>query len=170
MLFRWSSMSCCSLHPCHLSMVLPAEVSRQPWSPAGYCEAVPEGLVKRDGWPSSPRAFPRRGRLPQLLTTCASTPLSGLHKLRCKTLDKTDFWGWHQEYVSITGTHVCRHWSPQHVGSCVYCTQALAFVDGPFTVISLQRLWQFSKENTNVSGLKSSLFMPTWIASTDSPI
>lgn len=90
MLFRLYSMSRCRLHPCHLPMVLPAEVNRQRRSPAGYCEAVPEGLVKRDGWPSSPRAFPRPGRLLQLLTTCASTPLSGLHKLRCKTLDETN--------------------------------------------------------------------------------
>lgn len=35
--------------------------------------------------------------------------------------------------------HVRRGCSPQHVGSGVYCNQALALVDGPFTVISLQR-------------------------------
>lgn len=145
-------MSCCSLHPCHFSVLLPAEVSRQRRSPAGCCEAVPEGLVKRDGWPSSPRAFPRPCRLQQLLTACASTPRSGLHKLRCKTLDETNLWGWNQEYVSLTGMHVCRGWSPQHVGSGVHCNLRCR---GPFTVISLERTPLTLTEHTNVSGLKS---------------
>lgn len=141
-------MSYCSLYVCHLSVFIPAEVSRQLQSPAECCEAVPEGLVKQDGWPSSPHDFPRWGRLLQLLIECGSTPLSGLCKRRFETLDETDFWGWNQEY-STAGVHECGLWFPQHIRNYVYCTLArhsLSFMGLSLSSVCREHswLWQFS--------------------------
>lgn len=164
--FYAASTSYCSLYVCHLSVLLPAEVSRQQQSPAGCCEAVPEGLVKQDGWPSSPHAFPRSGRLLLLLTECGSTPLSGLCKRRFETLDETQIF--EDGIRNIAQLEYMRAGFGSHN---MYATMhpAHSLVLMGLSVSSVW-LWQFSEENTNVSGLNSSI-APTWIVTTkDSPV
>lgn len=141
-------MSCSiSLETSHFSELLPAVVSRQPQFLAGYCEAVPEGLVKQDGWLSLPRAFPRSGRQLQLLIRCWSTPLPGLCRVRFKTLHETLI-------LRIKSRMFKQNWKTyvQHLVSTSYVYCILIFIS-------------LFKENTNLSGINS--IVPTWTVTTN---
>lgn len=165
-----------SLYVCHMSVFLPAEVCRQQQSPAGCCEAVPGGLVKQDGWPSSPQAFPRSGRLLQLLTECGSTPLSGLCKRRFETLDETQIFEdgirniAQLEYMRAGfGSHnIYATMYPAHSLGTRCCWWAFHYPQ--FTENTADSDNSVFGENTNVSELNSSI-APTWIVTTkDSPV
>lgn len=128
--FQIAAMS--SSETSHFLVLLPAVVSRWQPFPAGRCEAVPEGLVKQDGWLSVPRAFPRSGRQLQLLTRCWSAPLSGLCRVRFQwNTDSED----RTRNIRALAKHMCRLWFLQHIAVCMYV--CILYIDEPFTLISL---------------------------------